>query len=87
MARITDFGTAEAINFGGLMAYGPSVPDLFRRAGEIDAEHKFGWLLHRNVAGLGAAKNLVDVVAVLPGCRSQRALATAFVTPVTGWVR
>jgi putative ABC transport system substrate-binding protein len=30
----TIFGTAESINFGGLMAYGPSLPDLFRRAGD-----------------------------------------------------
>jgi putative ABC transport system substrate-binding protein len=30
----TIFGTAESISFGGLMAYGPSVPDMFRRAGD-----------------------------------------------------
>jgi putative ABC transport system substrate-binding protein len=28
------FGTAQSINFGGLMAYGPSLIDLFRRAGD-----------------------------------------------------
>jgi putative ABC transport system substrate-binding protein len=29
-----NFGTTESISFGGLMAYGPSLADLFRRAGD-----------------------------------------------------
>jgi putative tryptophan/tyrosine transport system substrate-binding protein len=30
----TMFGTADSIHSGGLMAYGPNLPDLFRRAGD-----------------------------------------------------
>jgi putative ABC transport system substrate-binding protein len=30
----TMFGTTDSIRSGGLMAYGPSLPDLFRRAGD-----------------------------------------------------
>jgi len=31
----TIFGNSDLMNVGGLMAYGPSVPDLFRRAAEL----------------------------------------------------
>jgi putative ABC transport system substrate-binding protein len=30
----TMFGTTDSIHSGGLMAYGPNLPDLFRRAGD-----------------------------------------------------